>query len=321
MRQVQSSNSLHVIRPGKGVQQRNSDGGMDIVGGDKDSEGEDGDGMGLIDSMTSIAKCGSTLELHTPKEGFSAVPFLMEMLGVYDVPSGDQDADVDMDMTDNNNRDDESIISSLFTDIPISLAQCTQAWTDICAFIHPKTKTCWRPSPKSKVTVWKRIVEGAVLQGINLETQFLVNDLWKSVLDDNGEEPFPRGLFEGVVRRVCEGETTSIQSIAKCELPFISGVKLRGGKLMKQGRASTNPVAYNSSAKHTSKPWLLLHPQPSDVVSSSMRGRITSQRLGGARLRFPSCLYVYISPNFDDLVANLTRMARIHSSIRLQFAS
>lgn len=240
MRQVQSSNSLHVIWPGKGFQQRDGDGDMDIIGGDKDSEGEDGDRMGLVDSMTSIAKCGSTLELHTPKEGFSAVPFLMEMLGVYGVPSGDQDLDVDMDMT-GNNRDEESIISSLFTDIPTSLAQCTQAWTDICAFIHPKTKTCWRPSPKSKVTVWKRIVEGAVLQGINLETQFLVNDLWKSVLDDNGEEPFPRGLFEGVVRRVCEGDTTSIQSIAKCELPFISRVSMRGWETDEAGTCIDKP--------------------------------------------------------------------------------
>jgi hypothetical protein len=45
----------------------------------------------------------------------------------------------------------------------------------------------------------------SVLQGIDLEKQFLVGDLWKSVLDDDEEmePPFPRALLEAVVRRIC----------------------------------------------------------------------------------------------------------------------
>lgn len=184
---------------------------------------EEDDGLGAVDTMTSIAKCGSTLELHTPPEGFSAIPFLMKMLRVYDRERSDGNPDVDMDMEDDTETGGDgdanaaATIKALFADIPISKAQCEQAWTELCAFVS--RNSCWRPSPKCKVDVWKRVVEGSVLQGINLEKQFLVNDLWKSVLDDdddNGGEPFPRGLFEAIVKRICESEPGSS---VKCEFP------------------------------------------------------------------------------------------------------
>lgn len=188
---------------------------MSIVGEQQD---DDDGGLGTMDTMTSIAKCGSTLELHTPPEGFSAMPFLMKMLRVYDRELSDGNSDVDMadDTGTETDADVAATINALFADIPISRAQCEQAWTELCAFVS--RNSCWRPSPKCKVDVWKRVVEGSVLQGINLEKQFLVNDLWKSVLDDddddNGGGPFPRGLFEAVVRRVCESEPGST---VKCE--------------------------------------------------------------------------------------------------------
>lgn len=80
---------------------------------------------------------------------------------------------------------------------------------------------CWMPSAEMKLEVWKRVVEGSVLQGIDLGAQFLVNDLWKSVLDDEGLAPFPRPLFEAVVRRICElpegAERDFAESEMKCE--------------------------------------------------------------------------------------------------------
>lgn len=189
---------------------------MSIV---EEQQEEDDDGPDAVDTMTSIAKCGSTLELHTPPEGFSAIPFLMKMLRVYDRELSDGNHDVDMaDVTGTEtDADVAATINALFADIPISKTQCEQAWTELCAFVS--RNSCWRPSPKCKVDVWKRVVEGSVLQGINLEQQFLVNDLWKSVLDDddeNGGEPFPRGLFEAIVERVCESEPGSS---VKCEFP------------------------------------------------------------------------------------------------------
>lgn len=62
-------------------------------------------------------------------------------------------------------------------------------------------------------------MEAAVLQGINLEKQFLAHDLWRSMLDDNGDEPFPRALFEAIIRRVCELDATNLLSELKCMFP------------------------------------------------------------------------------------------------------
>lgn len=189
--------------------------------------------------MAAIAKCGSTLELHTPKEGFSAVPFLMKVVGVYHGSGGEGDGGVNTNTNLDQDTDmgvpEAGVRNALFADIPVSRAQCEEAWVDLCAFVQrrcPDTDLksaagyCRRPSAKCKVGVWKRVVEGAVLQGIDLEKQFLVKDLWRSVLDDNGEEPFPRALFDAVVRRVCEVDAAAGASLdgaeLNCELIFLS---------------------------------------------------------------------------------------------------
>ena len=195
---------------------------MGIVG--EQQQDDDDGGPDAVDTMTSIAKCGSTLELHTPPEGFSAIPFLMKMLRVYDRELSDGNPDLDMvdDTETGGDGDGDATINALFADIPISKTQCEQAFTELCAFVS--RNSCWRPSPKCKVDAWKRVVEGSVLQGINLEQQFLVNDLWKSVLDDdddNGGEPFPRGLFEAIVKRVCESESGIGGSSVKCEFVLL----------------------------------------------------------------------------------------------------
>ncbi|KAE8344493.1 hypothetical protein BDV24DRAFT_160637 [Aspergillus arachidicola] len=193
VRQVQSSNSIHIIRPSDSGVQR---GDINIVGGDED------DGLNLVETMTAIAKCGSTLELHTPPEGFSAVPVLEKILPVYDeVEGAEQQVEVE-------ERGD--VIRRVFADVPVSRAECEAGWVELCAFVLGRggrgegvAGWCRRPSARVKLDVWRRVGEGAVLQGIDLGKQFLVQDLWRSVLDE-GEEPFPKALFEGIVRRVCE---------------------------------------------------------------------------------------------------------------------
>lgn len=216
---------------------------MGIVAGGDGGEGTDMDADMDMDPMTggmaAIAKCGSTLELHTPKEGFSAVPFLVKVVGVYHGSGGGEDGGVntntDMDMDTDMGVPEAGVRNALFANTPVSRAQCEEAWVDLCAFVLrrcPETDLksaagyCRRPSAKCKVGVWKRVVEGAVLQGIDLEKQFLVKDLWRSVLDDNGEEPFPRALFEAVVRRVCEFDAATGASLDEadlnCELIFFS---------------------------------------------------------------------------------------------------
>ncbi|KNG88628.1 sister chromatid cohesion protein Dcc1 [Aspergillus nomiae NRRL 13137] len=174
VRQVQSSNSIHIIRPSDSGVQR---GDINIVGGGDDDE------LNLVETMTAIAKCGSTLELHTPPDGFSAVPVLERILPVYDEVEG---AEQEVEQ-----RGD--VIRRVFDDVPVSRAQCEAGWTELCAFVLGRGDSgddvagwCRRPS---RGPSWM---------------QFLVQDLWRSVLDEGMEEPFPRTLFESIVRRVCE---------------------------------------------------------------------------------------------------------------------
>lgn len=107
-------------------------------------------------------------------------------------------------------------------DIPVSTAQCEQGWMEVCAFVDGGEEVAgWRPSARSRLRVWKRLTEGAILQSIDLEKQFLVGDLWKSVLDEDDEQepPFPRALLEAVVRRICvDDERPPLADEIKCEL-------------------------------------------------------------------------------------------------------
>ncbi|EAW14449.1 putative sister chromatid cohesion protein Dcc1 [Aspergillus clavatus NRRL 1] len=212
LRQVQSSNPLHILRPSDGGVPR---GDIAMVGGEEELE------QGLIETVTSIAKCGSTLEVHTPPEGFSAIPVLERLLRVYE-GSEDVDVNVDVEGGGGGREDAEAVMRRVFADVPVSRAQCERGWTELCAFVSGGER-CWRPAAGAKLRVWKRVLEGAVLQGIRLEQQFLVSDLWRAVLEDGEDAPFPRPLFEAVVRRVCEagegeGEARGLASgNMKCE--------------------------------------------------------------------------------------------------------
>lgn len=209
IRQVQSSNSLHILRPSLGHISRAD---IKVV---EDEAGETG-ALNLPDeAVTSIAKCTSTLELHVPPGGFSAIPFLEKSLRLYDRRSGDdEDDDVSMDRS-SDARDGprmaevRALRKQICVDIPVSAAQCEKGWMELCAFVDGHTEAAgWRPSARVRLNVWRRMVEGALLQGIDLEKQFLVGDLWKSVLDDDDtvEPPFPRGLLEAVVRKLCAAD-------------------------------------------------------------------------------------------------------------------
>lgn len=220
IRQVQSSNSLHILRPSRG---EISQADIKVV---EEEAGESG-ALNLPDeAVTAIAKCSSTLELHVPPGGFSAILFLEKSLRLYDRRS-DDDGDIAMGGSADSAgplgpKEMRTARENVCQDIPVSTAQCEQGWMELCAFVDgAEGVACWRPSARSRLAVWKRLVEGAVLQGIDLEKQFLVGDLWKSVLDDDEEmePPFPRALLEAVVRRICiADERPPLAEDIKCEL-------------------------------------------------------------------------------------------------------
>ena len=89
------------------------------------------------------------------------------------------------------------------------------------------------------------------MQGIDLEKQFLVEDLWKSVLDDDDtlEPPFPRGLLEAVARRLCVAdERPSLTDEIKCKsliFYWYYGIKFHFHLTNLQGRALTRPSVHS----------------------------------------------------------------------------
>ena len=226
---MQSSNSLHILRPSQGHISRAD---IKVV---EEEAGESG-ALNLPDeAVTSIAKCGSTLELHVPPGGFSAALLLEKSLRLYDRRSSDDDGDIAMDESSRAGVDISVPVAKkwrdrVFADIPVSLAQCEMGWMEMCAFVDGDSElACWRPSARMRLNVWKRLMEGAILQGIDLEKQFLVGDLWKSVLDDDdaSEPPFPRALLEAVVRRLCDAEQRpALAEEIKCKLSALKGSTL-----------------------------------------------------------------------------------------------
>lgn len=224
LRQVNSSNSIFVIKPNPQPEEgRNGPNEQQL---DKD---------GRRATVTAIAQCNSTLEVHKAGEGDSAPLFLHKLATVYDIADAEDDALESNDAMDVDGEGAGGAARSrarLFADIPVSFSECRRAWVEECAFVSWDSGLgqwiCRWPTAAVKLLVWKKLFEGAVLQGINLEQQFLARDLWKAMLDedapvDTASGPFPKPLFESVVRRLMDGSEPDamkdIDSGLKCENP------------------------------------------------------------------------------------------------------
>ncbi|KAF7134119.1 hypothetical protein CNMCM5793_005748 [Aspergillus hiratsukae] len=288
IRQVQSSNPIHILQPSDGGAQR---GDITMVGAD--------DEMNLVETVTTIAKCGSTLELHTPAEGFSAVSFLERMLAVYDGGEGGEGGEavgVDLEPAEK-----EGVTRRVFEDVPVSRAQCEAGWIEICAFVVGRADKgesaagcCRRPSARAKLEVWKRILEGAVLQGIHLDQQFLVSDLWKSVLDDGDEEPFPRVLFEAIVRRVCEAGEGQGQGLVDGGMKWASIDKARCTRWVGETYLEAMAPVLGSAIGRSEflNAW-------KDHLPDSWRDEVALSKLTESSYRYPDQTTIYFVNNND----------------------
>ncbi|KAK2827866.1 hypothetical protein FQN49_007263 [Arthroderma sp. PD_2] len=195
LRQVNSSNSILLLKPPTG-----------------DTAVADSSG----DTITTIAQCKSMLEVQKMDAGNSALTPLLAVLPVYD----ESDIRIDERSEDDDNCIPVSEIIQqrlkIFADIPFSVAECERAWTDICAFVYKNKETgalgCHRPSARAKLMAWEKMIEGATLHGIDLGKQFLVEDLWRAVMEEAehtviDEYPVPRTLFDAIVRRLLDDST------------------------------------------------------------------------------------------------------------------
>lgn len=189
-------------------------------------DGEDDNDTEIApETVTAIAKCGSTLELQglSNEESFAlAKSMLARILRVWDegMTFDNDDEDVDMDggeatelLPMNRNM---LVKKAVIGDLPFADTQCQKAWIELCAFVPGNYKSpsgerpAFQPSATVKLGIWKRILEGCILQNIDVEKQFLVGDLWKAVLGDEDdddherEKTMSRSLFDAVVKRLAE---------------------------------------------------------------------------------------------------------------------
>lgn len=165
IRQVQTSNSLFVTQPA-----------FDAHGNDIPTP-----------TTCAIASCTATLELH-PADA-SAVTYLADALPVYDIVGGE------VDTTENGRRKRD-----IFAHVPLSEAQCEEAWAETIAFEH--SGSSYRPSVGALRQVWSSINAAALAESVKLDSQFLGYDLAELV----AEESFPTGLTHAVFRHLASSE-------------------------------------------------------------------------------------------------------------------
>lgn len=156
------------------------------------------------------------------EESFDAAKsMLARILRVWDdgmTFNNDDDGDVDMDRSEDgelNTKRSFLVKNAIIDDLPFADSQCRKAWIELCAFVPDNNykslsgeRLAFRPSAAVKLGTWKRILEGCILHSIDVEKQFLVQDLWKAVLgdedDDVKEKTISRSLFDAIVRRLAE---------------------------------------------------------------------------------------------------------------------
>lgn len=156
LRQVQTSNSLFVTQPAR------------------DAHGNE---------TRAIASCTATLELVPSSD--SAVAYLEQQLPVFDILDGLVDC-----------ASNAKSKAAIFASIPLSDAQCEQAWRELMAF--ETSGHSHRPSARALALVWKSLNTAALAEGVKLGSQFLAEDMVKAL----AEEQYPPELLASLFRRL-----------------------------------------------------------------------------------------------------------------------
>ncbi|KAF2492068.1 sister chromatid cohesion protein-like protein Dcc1 [Lophium mytilinum] len=165
-----------------------------------------GDSM-PVPGVSAIATCPTTLELH-PVTG-TAIPYLKDALPLYDL--------VDDEMVDAAGNGKSKL--KVFSDVPLSDAQCEWGWRELIAFEFAGSS--FRPSAVTLLKLWKSINVAALAEGIDLNKQFLTEDLLKAI-DDEG---YPVDLFHALLLRLAAddhvGDATWTSMDRQITVPFV----------------------------------------------------------------------------------------------------
>lgn len=138
------------------------------------------------DALEAIAKCDSTLEL-TPLPNRSAMSFIKKALPVYA-------------STGNYGSARSVSKAELFSNIPLSQAECEDGWKELACFESIDPSGCFIPSAKVKAQVWEAAFTAATAEGANLQGPFIADDIPVFAIDLKQDWPLEllSGVFAGI---------------------------------------------------------------------------------------------------------------------------
>ncbi|KAK5009105.1 sister chromatid cohesion protein-like protein Dcc1 [Cryomyces antarcticus] len=175
LRQVHTSNSVFITQPA-------SSGGS------------------LASGVSAVATCSAFLETSSSCPPISAKEYLENVLPVYHSPSTTSQA-----YAGGNSLKHGTNKSQIFANIPLSDAECNQAWIELCAFESEDLKASLVPSPSALTAVWRCIMEGTTAESVDLTSMFQPSDLHEHSTDDG----WPKELLEAVFVKLALEEDRS----------------------------------------------------------------------------------------------------------------
>ena len=76
--------------------------------------------------------------------------------------------------------------AEIFDDMPLSVQEFEDAWTELCAF--ESDSTCWVPTAACLCEIWRSIMSAVAIKGLSLQDSVYIPDLVELVIENGFEE-------------------------------------------------------------------------------------------------------------------------------------
>lgn len=167
-----------------GIRQKNSSNTVYVL---QSREGDTSpDGAIAVPELVGISKLESTLET-LPAPSTKASTCIRQLLPTLSTGAP------------TTGRTQPMTKDELFSNIPLSDAECEAAFTEHSAFADHITKHCWIPTAALKINTWHSILENARANAVDLTAE-LDEDTVLSLKD--GLEDLTPGLFEAIIHSI-----------------------------------------------------------------------------------------------------------------------